>query len=201
MKESYQEKIGTYILSRIGTVHGIQLSNEEVMKRVIREQFPDFNILVEFARNFIANNRAQQALDAEPSLQNSPQFIRFEWGSDVHNVPEGFKMPQENVASVWKFWIFGCARDRLHPLRLLQGRSLSDKSQHSQLSKARFVMNYIQEKCGKSFEEIHALGIIEAERLCKRTYDQLMGHVPGHDRMYYSNVYIYFKSFERNRLN
>lgn len=51
--------------------------------------------------------RSAGALNAPSTAQEPSDFIRFEWGDSVHNVPEGNKMPQENVASLWRFWIFG----------------------------------------------------------------------------------------------
>lgn len=119
----------------------------------------------------------------------------------MHYVPEGYMMPRANVVSLWGLWIFGCRSSRIRPLRFLKGESLSIQSQCSQLSKARYVMNFIKNVSGKSYEEIYDMGATEAERLCRRIYDQLLGNINGHTRMMYSNVYTYFKRIERHLNN
>lgn len=62
-------------------------------------------------------------------------------------------------------------------------------------------MNYFREISGLNFDEIHALGIREAESLCTRIYEEVLGHVNGYKRMIYSNVYIYLKEIEKRSRN
>lgn len=198
--DSLPQEIITLLMSRLGSVKGVQISNEESFMRCFEKlgisvQINDIIEMMKVLRNAYPSASASSS----SSLPSSPNdFVQFEWGNSVHNVPEGFKMPQENVVSLWRFWIFGCTKNKLRPLIDLPGRSLSDKSQRSQLSKARYVMKCIREKSGMTFEAIHALGITEAELLCKRVYDAAMGHIPFHSRMYYASVYVYLKDMENS---
>lgn len=74
------ERIGDYVLSRIGSAHGVQVSNEEMINRVLHHNFPDLRDIANNLRNLIMFNRAQDATRT-PSQDNHPaEFAQFEWG-------------------------------------------------------------------------------------------------------------------------
>lgn len=60
-------------------------------------------------------------------------------------------------------------------------------------------MEFIRDASEKSYEEIHSLGVDEAEKLFRRIYDDLLGDIKSQNRMSCSNAYICLKRIKEKR--
>lgn len=76
------------------------------------------------------------------------------------------------------------------PYRLLDGKHMSN-SQRTQLSKGRRVMEYVRSSIGKTYAELTAEGMVEAERQFSEHYLMLMGRFKRHSGMMFSTAYTH----------
>jgi hypothetical protein len=108
-------------------------------------------------------------LPAEPSestaalsatiAENSPQYIPFHYGGELHAVPENFVFPTCSAATMWVRWHFGMIHDgqKIGPFKFLRTRYRKDIhfKQRPNLNKAGIVMDAVEKIAA-------ALGLLNA---------------------------------------
>lgn len=190
-------KVTEALLPRLTSINGIAVYNDETVVNVIERRYPHFETLLTDLRTFMHNFSGQEALRSTVD-QSGEDFRQFHWGGGVHNIPEDYKMPQCPSLDIWRLWIFGCRPQGLHPFSELKSMPFSDKSQRTQFSKAKFVVNFVQAHLGMSTEQIRGLGVNQAETAFKEAYADILGHFDGYERMSYSTAYNYLKEIEKD---
>jgi hypothetical protein len=84
---------------------------------------------------------------------------------------------------IWKLWLFGDENYVNTPYRILSEEFMT-KAQRVQLTRAKVVMDTVQERIGRSYYEITNLGISYVSRLFNQAYVELLGDVRFHANMY-----------------
>ena len=138
--------------------------------------------------------------DAPVTVNVQPRFRTFFWGDNYHLFPENFKLPVVSSIVLWRLWLFGDDNVVNTPYRQLDGKHMS-KSQRIQLSKARGVMDYFQKSIGKTYAELTAEGLVEAERQFSEHYLALMGGFKRHSNMTFSTVYKHLRATSSSKSN
>jgi hypothetical protein len=72
-------------------------------------------------------------------------FSTYMWGGKFHMVPEGWKLPANNIKDIWNLWWFGHLDNKIQPYRFLKWTDLINNAQVVQLAKMKKVMNKIEE--------------------------------------------------------
>lgn len=93
-------------------------------------------------------NRLKTAVQAEISTHSNNsnctigdnEFDSYTWGGHIHPVPANFRLPVNNVKTMWDLWLSGDKSKKIAPYRFITGKDLV-RSDHGSLSKLRFLMN------------------------------------------------------------
>ena len=103
------------LMDKLGTVHGIEASNKEVVKERCRAE------MVALTRQMVAFRDVLLSMQSELSSLKDPEgssnesqseqngFKIYTWGGKHHNVPEKFMIPQDTPMALWRLWIYGGA--------------------------------------------------------------------------------------------
>lgn len=82
------------------------------------------------------------------AIEQEGEFLTWNWGGRMcQMVPEGFRMPECSVKSLWDLWHFGHRQERIAPYKKLKGYNFVVKTDASELSKARRVIAEIYKMC------------------------------------------------------
>ena len=175
------------VVSKISSAHNVQVYNTDLIDRQFGHRFDNIE-------TFIANNLARSPVAG--GFEHANSFRTFAWGGQFHAFPEKFKIPCESAVKIWQLWLFGDENCVNTPYRMLRGEFMS-KSQHVQLSRAKAVMDTIQDKIDRSYSEISDLGIVEASRLFNLAYVELFGNIRSFANMTCSNAYKHLLRIRR----
>lgn len=126
-----------------------------------------------------------------------PRYRTFFWGGDHHFFPKNFKLPVISSVALWRLWLFGDDNAVDTPYRRLDGKHMS-KSQRTQLSKARGVMDHVRNSIGKTYAELTAEGLVEAESQFSDHYLILMRGFKSHATMSFSTAYKHLRAASSN---
>ena len=141
IEDSSEHTVST-LMDKLGTVHGIEASNKEVVKEVchaemvaLTRQMIEFRDVLLSMQSEISSlrNRGSSSSESQPE-QNG--FKIYSWGGQHHHVPEKFMIPQDTPMALWRLWIYGDLSREIGLFRFIQSFSLT-QSQKCQLSKVR----------------------------------------------------------------
>jgi hypothetical protein len=148
--------------------------------------------------NILATNFTRSPTSG--GFEHAKSFRTFAWGGQFHAFPEGFKLPCEPAMKIWKLWLFGDENCVNTPYRILRGEFMT-KAQRVQLTRAKVVMDTVQDRIGRSYAEITNLGIADASRLFNQAYVELLGGIRFHANMTFSNAYKHLNRIRRANNN
>lgn len=176
----------TLMVEQLATVNGVTLHSRSMFMEMLA---PITSALASIERRITVNERSINSPLAD--VENQNRYHTFEWGGeDHHYFPENFKLPVVTSVALWRLWLFGDDNTVNIPYRLLNGKHMSN-SQRTQLSKGRRVMEYVRSSIGKTYAELTAEGMVEAERQFSEHYLMLMGRFKRHSDMMFSTAYTH----------
>jgi hypothetical protein len=98
-------------------------------------------------RDTLPHAAAARASGQPVQAGSDARFQVWQWGGQLHPVPEGWRLPRTDVMAVWRLWYFGSVADRIAPLRTLRKWDLrrddtgkADSGEVAQWSKTNGVM-------------------------------------------------------------
>lgn len=161
---------------------------------MMQELLTPITVAIESMQREISGLRERQNAPMTVNANdNQPRHRTFFWGGEHHYFPEDFKLPVISSVALWRLWLFGDDNAVNIPYRRLDGKNMS-KSQRTQLSKARGVMDHVRNSIGKTYAELTAEGIVEAEKQFSEHYLILMGRFKRHANMSFSTAYKHLRS-------
>lgn len=119
------------------------------------------------------------------AIEQEGEFSTWNWGGRMcQMVPEGFRMPECSVKSLWDLWHFGHRQERIAPYKKLKGYNFVVKSDASELSKARRVIAEIYKMCtengsivgenvGKADVYVSCLDVLSSDSLFDDAFELL----------------------------
>lgn len=191
------------LMNKLGTVHGIEVANNEVIKEVCHDEMAAFSRQLARFENIMKAMQSEIAKIRNPessSGENQPNrdgYRAYSWGGCFHMVPENFIIPQDTPMALWRLWIYGDLSKDIGPFRLIKSYSLS-KSQKCQLSKVKKVMETIMASMDKSYEEVQNMDREECEALFFQHYRNLVGDLRNIDRNNTSTAYEFIREKDKN---
>lgn len=135
MRSIQIEEIGNYIISRIGTASGRQLTNKETIRRT----FP-------FLQEAVKDRNSHHAL-AAPTAKVDPdsfEYDGFDWVDGMVQLRQetfAFRLVLLSISGYNRG--LGIQVERIRPLHQFGTKYLSLEIKQSQLSKTRFVFEHI----------------------------------------------------------
>lgn len=193
------EKVVEGVVRQIGSVDGVTLTNEDMTKRVCKNEMQEiqtalmkrFDELAVDLRPYKLVRSDSPRVDLDPITQNSfdqSSFQCFQWGGKFHYVPEDFMVPQDTPMAMWRLWIYGDLSKKIRPFRFIQGYSLS-RSQQCQYSKLKKVMETVVALMQKSYDELAVMDRQICETLFFENYSSIVGDLRNIDRLSTSTAY------------
>lgn len=187
MESTISARTASLVVDQLAVVNGVALHTRAMLQEMLA---PMNSVMERLERRIVINERPNQ----ESSVENDqPNFRTFFWEGEHHFFPADFKLPVVSSVALWRLWLFGDDNAVNIPYRYLDGKHMS-KSQRTQLSKARGVMDRIRETIGKTYAELAAEGIVEAEKQFSEAYFNLMRSYKRHSSMTFSTAYKHLKS-------
>jgi len=178
--EAVPQKTADIVLSAISSVGNINLHNEIVLDRTLGPRLDRIEM------NISSLTNANLAQRTTPTSSN--QFNKFYWKDSWHNYPETFQFPADTCLTLWNLWLFGDANLVNTPYRCLNGTHMADRFQ-TRLTKTRKVLDNIRTKIDISYEDLTAMGPVEAEKKFLEAFMALYGHIRNFSNMQISNTY------------
>ena len=190
MESRISARTASLVVDQLAAVNGVALHTRAMMQEMLA---PITAVMDRIERRVAFTERS----DAPVTVDDQPRFRTFFWGDSHHYFPEGFKLPVVSSVALWRLWLFGDDNAVNIPYRQLDGKHMS-KSQRTQLSKARGVMDHVLNSIGKTYAELAAEGLVEAERQFSEHYLILMGRFKRHSTMTFSTAYKHLKATSSN---
>lgn len=173
------------VLSAIGSANNVNLHNKEVVDQTVSPRFDNImNILLNLQER-VDTIQPQSPTQIAPTQVS---FRNFAWGGRFHNHPENFQLPADTCVKLWNLWLFGDANAVNTPYRNLVGTFMSNSAK-IRLTRTRKVLDRVQEEIGIPYEELTAMGPVEAEKKFIEAFSRIFRHIRNHSNMQLSNAY------------
>ena len=173
------------VLDAIGSVDNVNFHNEGVLNRTLSPRFEGIE------RSLLnLSERFDQIQPQSPTLTSPTHinFRNFSWGGRFHNHPEDFQLPADTCVKLWNLWLFGDANAVNTPYRNLVGAFMNNAAK-IRLTRTKKVLDHVQEEIGISYEDLTALGPVEAEKKFIEAFARIFGHIRNYSNMQLSNAY------------
>jgi hypothetical protein len=115
------------------------------------------------------------------SNSNNSTYNTWSWGGRLHMVPEGFKLPNNNIRDIFNLWHFGNIDAKIQPYRFLKWHDLINNPQGILLSKMNKVMNELESiiRSNQLVDEECKIGEIKERELVNGIFDQAYSILMG----------------------
>ena len=180
------------------------ITRDELANVLSQQQDTTKKLLEETVTRLVGDMRARvpEAREEEPPQERRLRggqlgldgFRTWMWGrprASFHMVPEGWSLPVCNTSTLWNLWLMGNAAEQLQPYRQLRGSDLQSpvpcgrrqckklhenetNKWHSYLTKAKFVMARVLDKCGTSAKALSEANAQDREGAFRNAYQELM---------------------------
>jgi len=128
------------------------------------------NTLQSSISNAVNNQRNTENNNENNNMVSSTNSTTWAWKGRFHPVPEGYRFPKCSTKALWDLWWGGIPRERIGPLRQLKSFDFGQRSDITNLSKARKVMHVL---CTGRTECIASLSISDRDNLFQHQYLKL----------------------------
>lgn len=185
------------VVDQLAAVNGVALHTRVMMQEIMQP----FTIAMENIERRMDRYNPSPATSMNVNTNYEvPRYRTFFWDGLNHFYPKDFKLPVVSSVALWRLWLFGDDNAVNIPYHNLDGKHMT-KSQRTQFSKARGVMDYVRKSIGKTYPELIDEGFVEAERQFSDHYLILMGRFKRHATMSFSTVYKHIRTLSTTILN
>ena len=170
------------VLDAIGSVDNVNFHNEGVLNRTLSPRFEN----IERSISNLSERFNQVQPQSPPTTRVN--FRTFSWGGRFHNHPEDFQLPADTCVKLWNLWLFGDSNAVNIPYRNLVGTYMKNSAK-IRLTRTKKVLDRIQMEIGISYQDLTAMGPVEAEKTFIETFAKIFGDIRNYSNMQLSNVY------------